>query len=436
MTVAFEKRTSATSGRIADRVVGRLLHRVPDMPAIYPKQEDFIFASERHVAFVAGIGSGKSIAGALRALRAAYGRVGAADIPTPNIGFVTAPTYKMLQDATVRTFRDFAGDYIARFNKSDMIATMRNGSEVLFRSTHEPENLRGPSISWWWGDEAALSSAESRKIMIGRIRQFGRAGYDWQTTTPRGRNHIWQRYVQDVRPGFRLIRAATRENVFQDAEIVADWEEEYVGDFARQELLGEFVAFEGLIYPEFDRTRHVTTAQLGERRRAVAGVDWGYANPGVILVLAIDGDGGMHLVDEHYQRQRRIDDWVTVAAQTRAIWEISAFFCDPSSPDNIRAFRQAGLPAQEADNTVLTGLEKVKARLAGRGADGRPRLVIGSDAANTIAEFEMYQWATNRHGVRDEPVKANDHAMDALRYAVMGIDGKKKTVTTQGWNYA
>ena len=64
----------------------------------------------------------------------------------------------------------------------------------------------------------------------------------------------------------------------------------------------------------------------------------------------------------------------------------------------------------------------MKARLAVAG-DGRPRLTVEPHCVNTIAEFESYCWKENREGeYKDEPEKANDHAMDALRYCVMGAE--------------
>ena len=46
--------------------------------------------------------------------------------------------------------------------------------------------------------------------------------------------------------------------------------------------------------------------------------------------------------------------------------------------------------------------------------DGKPRLTIDPSCVETINEFESYVWRPEK----DEPVKENDHAMDALRYAV------------------
>jgi phage terminase large subunit len=92
---------------------------------------------------------------------------------------------------------------------------------------------------------------------------------------------------------------------------------------------------------------------------------------------------------------------------------------DPSAAGLIADMRFAGLAANGANNAVLDGIQLVKSLLAVQG-DGRPRLTISPKCVNLIAEFESYCWKEGRAGLRDEPEKANDHAMDALRYALSG----------------
>jgi len=388
----------------------------------HAKQGAFVGTRSHEAAFVGGIGSGKTMAGCARAILASQGMIGARKVmQTPNMGIVTAPTYPMLRDATLRTFLEMAGETVRQFNKNEMSVTLANGSEVLFRTASEPDRLRGPSISWWFGDEAALCEYRAYEIMIGRLRQFGKLGYAWIATTPKGRNWVWQHFVQGARPGRKLFRATSQDNVYLDRAIIEAWRQTYSGDFALQELGGEFVAFEGLIYPEFRRELHVVGHTPERFAYTIAGVDWGFANPGVILPFGIDSDGRMWQMGEHYKRQRRIEDWVEVAKQVYRTWNTQTFYCDPAEPDYIQMFRDAGLPAEAANNTVTTGLQAVKSRLVMR-EDFKPRLVLTNDCVFTIAEYESYQWAENRYGIRDQPVKANDHAMDATRYAAMGIE--------------
>lgn len=393
-------------------------------PEFYPRQRAFVHSPAHFTAFVAGIGSGKTTAGAARSLLASYGHIGdETRLQIPNLGMITAPTYTMLKDASLRTFMDVVGTALAHFNRGEMLARLTNGSEILFRSAHAPDRLRGPSLSWWWGDEAALYDPAVWNIMIGRLRQFGQLGYAWVSSTPRGKNWLWQVFVRDNQsnPDYALFQAKTADNRFLDDAIVQAWTQSYTGDFARQELDGEFVAYEGLIYAEFDRALHVTTRRPEQFSRILAGVDWGLTNPGVILVGGLDYDGRLFVLYEEYARNRPIDAWTQTAVQLRDLWEIEAFYCDPSGSDYIADFERAGLRAVKASNTVNTGIQRVKARLT-RQTDGLPRLFIHPSLVHTIEEFENYRWATGRYGPMDKPLKVNDHTLDALRYLVMGVD--------------
>ncbi len=394
--------------------------------SLYGKQFEFAIKSNAHYsALVGGIGSGKSRGGATRALLAAYGQVGGLSIPTPNTGMVTAPTYNILRDATLPTFREVAGDLIDIKNSAfspPIHVRMKNGGLVTFRSADNPEHLRGPNLSWWWGDEPSLSEQLLWKIAIGRLREFGRFGYAWLTFTPQGRNWIWQRFIQRGGPNYYIARVRSRDNPFLDEEFLKALEEDYSGDFAKQELEGEFVAFEGLIYPEFRRDLHVTSDIPQYFSKTFAGVDWGFVNPGVINVYGLTGDGRMYLVHEEYKRRRGIDEWADVALQLRNIWHIQDFYCDPSEPDYIRKFQEKGCNTWAADNTVSTGIQAVKRRFAIR-ADGKPGLMYYPGAVYSTAENEQYQWAKKGDISLDQPVKANDHTRDAERYAVMAVDG-------------
>lgn len=405
---------------------------------LHRNQIEFVRASERFVAVVTGIGWGKTYALCIRAAMAGCGMVGDNTIPVPNTGVITAPTYANLRDVVLRMFLDLFPSIIQSFNKSENRITLVNGSTILFRSVENYEPLRGLNVSWWAADEAALYPEVVFKIMIGRLREFGRKGYAFLATTPKGRDWIYRKWVAEAerRAGrFRLIRGRSAENIYLDREIVQSWEEEYTGDFARQELDGEFVAFEGLIYPEFDERTHVTreTADLRRYQQVVAGVDWGFTNPGVVLICGIDGDGRVSVLHEEYMRKRRIDEWVDVSKDLQRAFKVGAWYCDPSEPDFIKDFREAGLKAQPADNRVLPGMKNVRQKLAIRD-DGRPQLLVTSAAPNLIKEFGQYQWAANRDGLKDEPRKANDHTMDALRYAIMGAAAPKSKARMREFN--
>ncbi len=130
----------------------------------------------------------------------------------------------------------------------------------------------------------------------------------------------------------------------------------------------------------------------------------------------------LYLVQEHYERQMRVEEWANIAQQIQATFNPRAFYCDPSEPEFIAAFDAKSVYAEQANNEVLPGIHAVKSRMAVQG-DGRPRLVLSTEAIHTAVEFESYMWMEHsKDGIQDKPRKANDHALDALRYAVMGVD--------------
>lgn len=402
------------------------------------KQHRFITSESPHIAFVGGRGSGKTYGGAIRAFRASYGYIGLDKVlPTPNLGMVTAPTYKLLQDGSLRAFREIAGGHIVQHNRSDNITRLRNGSEILWRSMDDPDkSVRGPTVSWWWGDEAAQYRNDARNLAVAMLRQFGTLGYEWLTTTPLGRNWLWQVYVQDHGDDaeYEVVQVSSFDNAYINIETIENFAADYHGDFREQEIEGAFVAYHGLIYANFRHAEHVVSSipVIAARKEVIAGVDWGFASPGVILVIAVDYDGKAWVIHEEYVERRKVDDWTRVAEMLRARYAIEIFYCDSSQPEFIDKFRQAGLTAWGATHDVVTGIQAVYKRIDTR------QLVVSRECQNTIREFGTYQWRIDKgsENLLDMPIKLDDHAMDALRYAIYSHDrgniyGQSSAISTR-----
>lgn len=365
--------------------------------------------------FIGGIGSGKTLAGCIEGIRYAIENPG-------SIGIVTAPSYRLLQDTTIRTFFEQCPlILIKNFIKSENRVILINSSEIWFRSAEDPEKLRGPNIAWFFLDEAALCSHMTWKILIGRLRQQGFKPKAWITTTPKGFNWIWEEFVHKHRPeNYDVINCTTRENIYLTEEFISSLEQSYSGVFLRQELLGEFVAMEGAVYPNFSRLVHVTDNVPVAFSETMAGVDWGFTNPSVILVIGKDYNGRFWIVEEFYKKRVTDYELIQEAKALKNKHSISTFHADPSEPQFIEKFRSEGLRTSAAINSLLPGINKI-ASLLEKQADGKPMLFVHRNCVNTIAEFEGYRYGEEKEGrqVREGPIKIMDHTMDALRYAVM-----------------
>lgn len=361
---------------------------------LYRAQYDFVADPSRFSAFIGGVGSGKTFAGAVKAVKEI------ADVG--GLGLVVAPTYPMLRDATLRTFLSIAKPIVAEFNRTEMRVRCINGAEVLFRSADNPDRLRGPNASWAWVDEAAICPQQTWEIVVGRVREGKYGGRAWFTTTPHGRNWVYELVSTGA---ISVHRAASTDNPYLPPDFTRSLLDSYTGPFARQEIFGEFITPQGLVFEQFSRDLHVCDQPAGDF--IVAGLDFGYTNPTALVVVSI-GDH-IHVLDELYQRRLTTSDLTPLVQEYTTRYRISSILCDPSEPGIIAELRAAGLSASPArPGTVLDGIRHIQMLLAQR------RLTISPRCANLIAELEAYVWNERK----DAPVKANDHALDALRYAL------------------
>lgn len=207
------------------------------------KQFEFRHAKERFRGFVGGIGSGKTYVGAYDLLmRAKPGR----------LYMVSAPTYRILKDATFRTFRQIAEHLglFARYHKSDFLVELATGAQVIFRSCDDPEHLRGPNLSGFWLDEGSISPEEAFTIGIGRLRESEDAWFS-STFTPKGKFHwTYKQFAPqqndktglfEMRPQTSLVVSRTAENPFLPTDFERLTREQYTSTVAAQELDGKFL---------------------------------------------------------------------------------------------------------------------------------------------------------------------------------------------------
>ena len=130
-------------------------------------------------------------------------------------------------------------------------------------------------------------------------------------------------------------------------------------------------------------------------------------------------DGVWYRVQEFYFDSRREGRQMTDEEYARALArlaggrEIKRVIVDPSAASFIQTLRRQGWTVEKADNDVLSGIRRTADALrAGR-------IVICAECVDCLREMDLYVW--ERGGTRDRVEKRNDHAMDDMRYFVMGV---------------
>jgi phage terminase large subunit len=94
-----------------------------------------------------------------------------------------------------------------------------------------------------------------------------------------------------------------------------------------------------------------------------------------------------------------------------------AVYPDPENPGGIEELRRRNVNTREVakgKGSVKAGIQRIRELLISR------KLKINKRCVNTISEFETYSYdeEVNDRNEKEEPIKANDHALDALRYVI------------------
>lgn len=205
---------------------------------------------------------------------------------------------------------------------------------------------------------------------------------------------------------------------------------------------GRWVAAEGLIYDTFDPAVHLGKP-LGmppHEWTRYWGIDFGFTNPLVAQMWVEDPDGRLHLYREIYMTGRLVEDHAAKLAQLvktgdghKADVMPREIFADHDAEGRATLEAKLGVSTTAAHKSVLEGIEAVKARLKVQ-KDGMPRLIIHRDSIAerdrslveakrpVCTQDEMLEYVWDDASKKEQPLKQNDHGMDAMRYVVAGVD--------------
>lgn len=415
----------------------------------------------KYIRYCGGIGSGKTMIGCITILTWA--------ILHPGDYLVCRQFLPELKITTLKAFLDICPkELIEEYRVADGIIRVKavggKVSNVIFRGLEEPDKHRSLNLSGFWIDESAQVSEAAFMLLQGRLRGNGlrkgilttnSAGHDWQ----------WRWFVkkdmitkEEIKREFVNIYAPSTENVHLPEGYVetmlATWSEERI----KREIYADEDSFEGQVYSEFRRDVHVVKPfVIPENWTRYAGIDHGYRNPAAWIWGAVDFDGNLWIYREFYQKEWLIEeicrgkpkagDGVLARMQIRSEGHVKQYErlewakIDPSTKaarnerDGLKISDfdiylenlPEDFPLGIANNDVTAGIDKVKTYMKVDEKIGKPKVFIFESCANLIEELGKYRYPEltvqqqGRKAEKENPVKNNDHACDALRYLVMGL---------------
>jgi PBSX family phage terminase large subunit len=388
----------------------------------------------------AGRRSGKSTYAQLQVLKWSLQSVG--------LYYIVSPTYKQSKSIHWRELKKIIPkNWIQKTNETELSFTLRNGSTIELKGAENPDALRGVKLKGLVIDE--IASVRNWDWLWQEVLRPTLTDYEAPTifiSTPKGYNHFYELYLlgQGDNESYKSWRFTSYDNPYIPSQEIDNAKKELTEDTFYQEYMADFRKYTGLVYKEFQRGVHVIDPfPVPDGWQIYRGVDFGSTNPTACLWIAVDSDENIFVVDEHYKTGETIDYHAGVINSNPYSQRVQQSFGDPSGAQWINEFQQRGIyitPANKETGTnfnswVRFGIEKVAERLKTTpGHDvpnlsvlrqplgGLPKLFVFNTCTNLIREFETYRWkeksVTQAQDLNepDVPEKANDHAMDALRY--------------------
>ncbi|MFH2075085.1 MAG: hypothetical protein ABIJ57_07020, partial [Pseudomonadota bacterium] len=223
-----------------------------------------------------------------------------------------------------------------------------------------------------------------------------------------------------------FIPALPKDNPHLPPDFEARLRESYPGDWVRRYLEGDWTAFEGQIFTEFDPKVHVSRLPFTMRPLPIThllSMDWGYVNPSAALMVSIDLDGHIYVWQEYRQAGYSPDEHLPRLKRMVEGMRITAHLMDPAAVD-----QSSGISLREQFTNL--GMPFMGWRKRKHGPDGtiyflktllkNRRITISPDCHFLIKEIIAARWQeqTATQALKEDPrelmVDKDDHSVDAL----------------------
>lgn len=330
-----------------------------------------------------------------------------------------APTFQAARDIAWEALKKRIKDIGADINETRLEVEIPNKfgtkSKIMLRSWDAVETLRGQYFDFIVLDEIAhVKSFWSNWQEVLRPTLTDRKGKALFISTPLGYNHFYDLCNAELTDtDFKTFHFTSYDNPHLPKEEIDKAKQTLPSERFHQEYLASFQKTQGLVYKEFDRKRHLYTVLPPVKGDKFGAIDFGFTNPAAVLDIRVINEN-IYVEDVWYKKERTEDQIADYVAAS----QFQAVYPDPENASAIEAIRRRGVNVREVvkgKDSISSGIQKIRELL------NTNRLKINAKCVNLISEFEMYSYDDEipEKNQKENPIKANDHALDALRYFVL-----------------
>lgn len=309
--------------------------------------------------------------------------------------------------------------YSIRFRRQDKVVEIKRGDrENIFEIFGGKDSssymlIQGRTLAGVFLDEVALQPQSFVEQALARCSVSG-SRY-WFNCNPGPPSHwFYQEWILEAKRRNALhLHFVIDDNPALDDEIKRGYHAMYSGVFYRRYILGEWCIADGLVYPMFDKTKHIATEQSSFGTYYIS-IDYGTMNPTAMGLWKVHNGKAIMLKEYYYngrkeKKQKTDSEYADDLERFAEGYTIERVIIDPSAASFKEEIRRRGkFSIMDANNAVLDGIRFTASLLL------TGRITFDQSCENTFAEFGAYCWEDNSQ--TDAVVKDNDHSMDQMRY--------------------
>lgn len=339
--------------------------------------------------------------------------------PDGDFAIVTR-TYDSFERNILPELQKILGSHVRYFRgKRQLFIKQRKCHVITADDASAEAKIRGCTLSGAYVDEVTIIPENVFIMLLGRLSIDGAKLFG--TTNPDSPYH-WFKLWMEGNPDLVSFQFVMDDNPSLTQNRIDFFKTQYKGLWYQRFILGKWVQAEGAIYDFFDEKLHCIDFPLSTATSYIVGVDYGTTNPCAFVLIGINKHRypNIWVEDEYYfnsrvsQRQKTDGEYAEDLKRFIENRAISGIYLDPSAASFRAELIRSGVDnIIDAENEVNDGIRFV-AKLLSNGT-----FKICRKCRNLIAEFQSYVWDEKslKSGV-DKPKKENDHALDALRYAL------------------
>ena len=387
---------------------------------------EFILKSTKRWNLAHGaVSTGKTVATAFRFLQACY------ECPDSEIAMIgkTARTIfnnvinLIFESKELQIYRPFCS-----YSSNKQELKFRDKTIAIYGAKDEGavQLIQGRSLSLAYCDEMTLYPDSFIHMLDTRLRKPHSMGF--AAMNPAHPSHICKKWIDWAEEGndqYYALHFTLDDNPYLESRYIETIRNSLSGLFYKRNFLGLWCLAEGAIFDFFDKGLHVVKKPPRGAEYFIAGIDYGLNNPFACVLIGVSTgryaqeNKMLWVEDEYYwdhkvkNRQKTVSELARDVANFLEPYNVKQLYIDPSALPIKLDLQKLGVHTVDANNNVLDGIAMTCSDMS------KGNLVIHERCKNLIREIEGYCWdeSSAKKG-EDEPLKKDDHAVDALRYAI------------------